>query len=68
MNAIDYVSNAVAGGYDQAEYVPKEDALKAVEMARSEGWNDAVKAIREAVCNLCNVRQVLEYLDKQNNL
>ena len=64
MKAREYVNNVTAGGYDQAEYVAKEDALKAVEMAKAEGWNEAVNTIRKTVHHLCNVRQVLECLDK----
>lgn len=39
MKAEDYVNEMMAGGNDQAEYLPKEDAFEAIKIAH----NDAVK-------------------------
>lgn len=62
MSAKEYIETVKVGGYDQAEYVSIEDALKAVELAKMEGWNNALHQFKRDVRKLCNVRQVIEYL------
>lgn len=36
MKAEDYIKIATVGGFDQAEYVSVDDAMKAVQMVREE--------------------------------
>ena len=62
MKAREYIEQLTVGGYDQAEYVSKEDALAGVEIARKEGYQAAVREMEKAVHGLCNIRQVLETL------
>lgn len=47
MKAEEYINSVTLGGFDQESYVSKEDAMKAIRMARAE----------TATCRTCEYRQ-----------
>lgn len=57
MKAKEYINDKAFG-----TLVEKKDAIEAINIARKEGYQEAVSEIEKAVHGLCNVRQVLETL------
>lgn len=57
MKAKEYINDKAFG-----TLVDKKDAIEAINIARKEGYQEAVCEIEKAVHGLCNVRQVLETL------